>query len=173
MWATLLEMPSLKKLEVRMQKAYGDIFSWMPFAPVLYELRERKPQLVLEFKISFDNMLQRAADDPYWESFREFSSKRPYEPMGYVIINELFEKPSEEDWKYVEENFPLKEMPKDKSARDSMFRFSPQEKRELVLSYVVKEPALLRVQMWEGWQVWKEIEEKKKKREEEKIRHAL
>lgn len=156
-WERLLSLPRLSRLTIRLQKRQNGNFAWADFSPVLIELRNNLPGVVIEFFASFDALLERYWTDPIWENNTQLGNvvELSYEPMGFVDMTELMGPPTEEDVDYVRRYCPDV---KDASGRDVLIglldEFAPQ-RRALALHYMVKEPAILRIRMMEHYEVYK------------------
>jgi hypothetical protein len=178
MWEELLGLPKLCKLEVRMQKYYDDTFSWMPFAPILYHLKQNHivGNFELTFMMSFDTILSKRFYDPYWSRFPQLQSDNSsdsYDRMDYINITDQFHEPSKEDRRYVDEHLSAKRMPRGRSVEQGLLSYSRADRRILGSQYVVKEPALLRVLMWEYWEQWEnwwKIEDSRRAAEEGRMK---
>lgn len=105
-WERLLELPRLEQLTIRMQKRHACYFSWADFGPILVHLRENMPRLQTTFSISFDAMFERFGRDPIWEVYTEpwVPEEEPYDPKGFLDVSELIKAPTQEDFRYVQEN---------------------------------------------------------------------
>lgn len=165
-WRELLELPKLANLTIQMQKYYDDRFSWMLFAPVVMSLRQQKPDLEFHFTVSFDAHLEKFWNDPMWSRIPNIDMVDTYQPMGYIDMTELFDKPSQEDMDYVQEYLPDKLMPRGRSIRSGLLDAVPAERRSLGHLYVVKEPNLLRVLMEEHFEVYKRYDKWRRAKDE-------
>ena len=162
MWQSLLSLPSLQTVEVRLQKWYDDSLSWYAFAPVLHQLRHQKTNLDLKFTVSFDTVLKKSWENPYWSRFPRNANAAKYEAMGPIDVTEMVAKPTEQDEAHVKEYLADKVMPKGRSVGQGLLDLNVASRRELGYLYVVKEPELLRVLMWEHWEIYKRMEEKRR-----------
>lgn len=161
LWASLLQLTRLEKLTVRFQKHAHDRLFWADFSPILYELRERHPKLQLSFGLSFDNLLEQYWYDPFWTNCDQLGNlvEKPYDPMGFVDVMELFEPPTDEDYAHVQEHEHLMQ-DKDTHGQDILRGLLDEvasQKRALAIHYVVKEPELLRVRMMEHYDIYKRM----------------
>ncbi|KAF2241024.1 hypothetical protein BU26DRAFT_186255 [Trematosphaeria pertusa] len=165
LWTSLLALPRLESLAVNMQKAHDGCLFTLDFAPVLFHLRALRPGLSIRFSISFDEMLQRAWDDPYWQTFHASSVRcysAPYQKMGYADVSCLVAPPSEEDRRYVQMYLGDRKMPRGRSARQGLLDEGPAQRRALAGCYAVRDPPLLRVLMAEHYEVYMRCAEARK-----------
>lgn len=165
-WAQFLEVPHLESLTINMQKAHDTSLFTLDFAPILYRLRDLRPNIILKFKISFDSILQASWNDPWWQQFNPQPINtyvsgpaqdvpERYEPMGFIDVSDLIEPPSEGDQKYVKETLGHRTMPTTRYVTSGLLSETPANRRALGRFYVVKESELLRVLMAEQYEVWK------------------
>ncbi|KAF2188311.1 hypothetical protein K469DRAFT_703816 [Zopfia rhizophila CBS 207.26] len=157
-WESLLSLPKLEKLEIRLMKKREGNIDVRDLAPIIHALRERWPNIDITVSVSFDDILSEAWYDPFWATFNG-GEENPYQAAGYIDVSDFFCSPSDEDRRYVEEYLPRRKMPMGRNARLGLLDHSPQERRALGVHYVVKEPALFRVMMEEHYQVYKKCKE--------------
>lgn len=150
-WEDLLQLPRLESLVVNLQRQDTTVFTWANFSPVLCELRARQPQLRIRVNVSFDELLRRCWNDPSW-----IGENSPYQSMGFVDVSDMFEPPTEDDRKYVDEYLPAERFTKVGSAVRGLLDETPAQRRVLGRHYVVTEPALLRVLIAEHYDMYKE-----------------
>ena len=154
----LLDLPRLESLTINMQKHSCDQFFWANFSPIIYQLRSNLPKLQITFNVSFDKVLKHSWDSPEWTSNGQ--NPKDYEPMGYVDVSELIEKPSQADVAYVDSHHVVKTTEtKGRDAIRGLLAESHANRRHLGPYYVVKEPNLLRVLMQEHWEVYNQLKE--------------
>jgi hypothetical protein len=160
-WHSLFALTKLESLTIRLQKNNLHSFSWANFSPIVYELRERKPNLRVEMYISFDTILERDWDT--WQPIQTIQDgwdndvviSEPYLPMGYADVTELIQPPTAEDHVYVEWHLSgVREVGYRNIVR-GLLDETPANRRQLAKHYLVKEPALLRVLMEEHYEVYK------------------
>ncbi|KAH6614126.1 hypothetical protein C7974DRAFT_380497 [Boeremia exigua] len=154
-WEALLQLPRLEHLAIRLQKTARG-FCWADFSPVVVRLRERQPRPRISFSVSFDWQLEAYWNSPMWTVGGE-ENEVPYEPMGFVDVTALIGPPTEEDRAYVREH-NLSEQPT--LSRDpcrGLIGETAAQRRVLAETYVVKEPALLRVLIMEHYEVYKRM----------------
>jgi hypothetical protein len=156
-WNELLYLPRLESLTINMQKLSATRFGWPVFTPILLQLRSSLPKLHITFNISFDDLLKPRWDDEAWDLAGSTVplNADEYDPMGFVDITELFDSPSEGDKEYVEEHCrERKEVVGRDAMRGLVYEYA-QDRRELAMHYVVKEPELLRVMIQEHYEISK------------------
>ena len=158
-WEHLLALPRLEHLSIRFQKHQHSRLTWVDFSPILIELRQKLPKLLLEFSISFDTILECYWSDPIWENYTEPGNvvEEPYDPMGFVDISELFEAPTEKEVAYVQAMFSGQLGTMGRDILRGLLDETASQRRALASHYVVKEPALLRVRMMEHYEVYKSV----------------
>lgn len=154
-WEELLQLRSLQSLTINMQKYSTRVFTWVNFAPVLYQLRDENANLKITFNISFDAVLKVNWTGPWESHFHDQNfDDDDYEAMGFVDVSELIARPSEEDRAYVEEHVKVRKGSR-MDAVEGLLMETAVNKRLLAPHYIVKDPPLLRVQMEEHYQVYR------------------
>jgi hypothetical protein len=160
-WLSLFALTKLESLTICLQKNKLHSFSWANFSPIVYELRERKPNLRVKMYITFDAVLERAWDT--WQPVQTIGNPwnngvvimEQYLPMGYADVSELIHPPTAEDHVYVEWHLSgVREVGYRDLVR-GLLDETPASRRQLAQHYLVKEPALLRVLMEEHYEVYK------------------
>ncbi|KAF2031483.1 hypothetical protein EK21DRAFT_110853 [Setomelanomma holmii] len=155
----LLELPRLEHLTINLQKSSRIHFVWTTFSPIIYRLRERKPQPRITLNISFDAVLEQQWNlDSYLEGgdwTTRPMQELPYLPMGFVDMSELIEPPSDEDRAYVAEHCSELTETMGRDFIRGLLDETPANRRVLASAYVVKEPPLLRVLMAEHYETYK------------------
>lgn len=168
-WTSLLILPHLETLTIELQKSAPEhLFTWFDFAPIIYSLRELRPQLQIKLFISFDALIEPEwnhqahlyAGLPEGGEYERHESPvpgEPYLPMGYADVSCLIEAPTREDYAYVEEHLPEETEARGREIVRGMLDETPGSRRRLAEHYVVKEPPLLRVLMAGYYGVYKEM----------------
>ncbi|KAJ4322733.1 hypothetical protein N0V94_002251 [Neodidymelliopsis sp. IMI 364377] len=160
-WECLLKLPRLEELTIRLQKYDTSQFVWAHFSPVLIQIREAFPKIRIIFSVSFDMMLERVWDDPFWENFTEPGDigERSYDPMGFVDMTELIALPTAEDSSFVQEHLAEQQQTLSRDFVRGLLDETAAQRRALAVHYAVKEPALMRVRMLEHYEVYKKRRE--------------
>jgi len=83
-----------------------------------------------------------------------------YEPMGFFDISGMIEPPTDEDESYVVQYLPSRKMPPARSLKQGLLDETPANRRMLGKHYVAREPALLRLQMQQHYEVYMKYEDK-------------
>jgi hypothetical protein len=159
MWSQLLHVPKLTSLTVELQKWYHESLSWMDYAPIICLLRTQKAALDFKFTISFDDLLRKQFIRPTWRILPG-SEDDEYDPMGCIDITDLFDKPSQEDQEYVKKYLPDKRMPKGRPVTAGLLDSNASDRRQLGHLYVVPEPQLFRVLIWEHFELCRDLDSK-------------
>jgi hypothetical protein len=150
LWTPLLAFPRLQSLTIKLQKQHDSFLVWQDFAPILFTLRSRFPNLQSRVEISFDAMLHAAWDDAMWIDDDEDG---PYQAMGFINVTHLFAPPSQADREYVAEYLAetggeqTEKMPISPYITQGLLDVTAADRRLLGVHYVVKEPQLLRIMM--------------------------
>ncbi|KAF2655580.1 hypothetical protein K491DRAFT_692781 [Lophiostoma macrostomum CBS 122681] len=153
LWTPLLSFPRLQSLTIRMQKSHDSLLVWEDFAPILFSLRERLPNLRIRVEMSFDALLRAAWESAVWIDEEEAG---PYQEMGFIDVTHLFEAPSREDREYVAEYLGgVKKMPDSPTITRGLLDCTAADRRLLGVHYVVKEPHLLSLLMQEKYEEFK------------------
>jgi hypothetical protein len=169
-WKQLLEVPHLQSLTINLQKRYEGNLSTVNFGPIIYHLRTLRPTFAVTLNISFDYVLKRAWNQPYWTTnlplVGRFNSPHadpnaPYQPMGFIDVSDLVAPPTPEDWSYVAQYLPDKKLPPVPRADSGLLSETVANRRVLGRHYAVKEPALFRVLMQEQYEVYLKYEKKR------------
>ncbi|KAL1593198.1 hypothetical protein SLS60_010806 [Paraconiothyrium brasiliense] len=160
-WEQLLDFPRLQKLVIYMQKSGDYSLNTLDFGPILYALRERKPDINITFYLSFDTILKEYWEDPMWGSPTPPDTAPAYKPMDYVDLSELVAPATQKDIDYVHEYLPrhlnIWRMPGYRSIRQGLLDETPANRRALADYYAVQEPALLRYQMREHFELYQKL----------------
>lgn len=168
-WTNLLDFPRLKDLTVYMQKRGDGSLNTLNFAPLLYVLRHKKPDVKITFNLSFDKMLERLWSDTASlfpdQTFQgdDISPDEPYQPMGWVDISDLVAPPTQADIDHVHTHLPdyvnTWRMPGKRSIREGLLDQTPAGRRALAKHYAVHEPELLRCQMQNHYKLYQQYRE--------------
>jgi hypothetical protein len=151
-WNGLLSLPRLESLTINMQKISTKSFGWPLFTPILYQLRSSLPKLHLTFNISYDNLLRNR-----WEN-GDIVFDEEYNPMGYVDITALFERPSQEDKQYVEQHYQGRRDVVGRDAINGSLLCDQEDRRALATQRLLKDPELTRVKIEEHYEIFKRVE---------------
>jgi hypothetical protein len=167
-WRVLLALPHLSALTIRLQKTQPNHFVWQDMNPILRYLQARHPHFTLRIEISFDGMLRKEWEDPRW--LENGGEEKPYDPMGYINVSELFAAPTEADRAYCAEYLPDHGDPKyiaeyrvmlpsvGRPIILGLLSCSAEERRVFGVHYVIRDPPLLRMQMQEHFEWVKELD---------------
>jgi hypothetical protein len=161
-WLQLLELPRLESLKIEMQKTNNFDFGWMSFSPILYELREQKPDLRIRFFVCFDEMLKKRWDE-YGSAEAEHASPEAaeYSPMGFADVSELIDPPSEKDRGVVRLLRAAGNATFSLDIKSGLLDETPESRRRLASTYTAKEPEYMRVLAAEHYEIYKRIRDEK------------
>ncbi|KAJ4351490.1 uncharacterized protein N0V89_006833 [Didymosphaeria variabile] len=161
-WEQLLDFPRLQKLAIYMQKTGDCSLNTLDFGPIMYALRARKPDINITFYLSFDTILKEYWEDPMWGNPAD-AGPGSYKPMGYVEMSDLVAPATQKDLDYVQEYLPrhlnIWRMPGHRSIKQGLLDETPADRRALAEHYAVQEPALLRYQMREHFELYQKPRE--------------
>jgi hypothetical protein len=160
-WECLLKLSRLEELTIRLQKCDTSQFVWAHFSPVLIHLREKISKIRITFSVSFDMMLERVWDDPFWENFTEPGDigEHSYDPMGFVDMTELIAPPTAEDKIYVQEHLAEEQQTLSRDFVRGLLDETAAQRRALAIHYAIREPELMRVRMMEYYEIYKKTRE--------------
>lgn len=150
LYSSLLQVPHLERLELRIEKAFEGPLEARDFSPILYQLHKIRPNIRVTVSISFDALLSHAWCNESWSS----NDEDPFVPAGSSDCTVLFDAPSDEDRAYVAEFLVDEDMPRGREAVRGLLDESLGGRKLLQAYYAVHEPSLFKVDMEIHWGIY-------------------